>query len=125
MTRVVPGASSIDVALDRHAQRRASGLPTVTLLLEHSDHAADAAWRAWAGRRRLGVIEIDEETAAAKGCSLSSRLLAAVLDGRVDLHALTLRHLSQRTGRAVCDLRAAIGGEDVDRPRSACRSPRA
>jgi hypothetical protein len=77
--------------LDRHAVRRAAGVPTVSLLVEPIG-AGGGTWRRWAGSTGRGVV------VAKRNLFPCAEWVRSVAE-EVDLPAAAVRRLAQRARR--------------------------
>ncbi len=97
-------SDAVRLVLNRHATRRAGGLPSVSVLVGPCGSAL-AAFRAWATEHghpvRFGSVE-----SAAEVADLFARAAVAARDLVADAHA----YLASHTGRSVAELRAALAG---------------
>jgi hypothetical protein len=99
-----PRSDAVELVLNRHATRRAAGLPTVTVLAGPVG-AAIAAFRAWANRRGHPVrVGSDSNLRGV------ATLFAQAAVGNRDLAADAYSYLASHTGRPVPELRAEIAG---------------
>lgn len=95
-------ADAVKLVLNRHATRRATGLPTVTVLVGPVG-AAIAAFRTWANGRGHAVrVGSDAHRAGV------AALLAQAAVGTRDLASDAYSYLASHTGRSGPELRAAI-----------------
>lgn len=94
---------AVELILNRHATRRAGGLPTVSVLVGPVG-AAIAAFRAWANGRG--------QPAKVGSCPNLSELatLFAWAAGTRDLTADAYSYLATHTGRSAPEIRAALAG---------------
>lgn len=97
------GSDAIELVLNRHAARRAAGLPTVSVLVGPVG-AGISAFRTRAGDRGQAV-HLGSSTNLAEVTSLFVQATAAARDLADD----TCSYLAARTGRLLPELRAALG----------------
>jgi hypothetical protein len=107
-----PRADSVALLLDRHALRRASGVPTVSVVVGPVGPAVRAV-RAWSAiRSRATATGYAADVRAALG------ILAQHADRERDLAADVLALLAAHTGEPASELRAVVGAmscHDLDR----------
>jgi hypothetical protein len=95
---------AVELVLDRHATRRAAGLPTVTVLAGPVG-AAIAAFRAWANGRGHPVRVGSDPSLPAV-----ATLFARAALGSRELATGACSYVASHTGRPVAELRAALAG---------------